>query len=100
MRYAAILGQVGLVIAIPIALGAWLGLKIDEAARSSPWGLLATIAVGMVVAGLGVWRLIAQYTEDNPITPSSDRARVAGRRWEAEVREQERQREADDEVQR
>ena len=31
--------------------------------------------------------------DDNPIRPSSERAREAGRRWEAEIQERERQRE-------
>ena len=91
---AAILGQVGLIIAIPIALGAWLGLRLDEAAGTSPWGLLGSIFAGMVVAGGGVAMLIKRFSEDNPITPSTERARDAGRRWDAEVRERERKREA------
>lgn len=94
MNYAAILGQVGIVIAVPIALGAWLGVKIDEALGTSPWGLLATVSIGMVVAGAGTWQLISRYTQENPITPSSARARQAGRRWEAEIEERERRREA------
>lgn len=91
---AAILGQVGLIIAVPIALGAWLGLKLDEAAGTSPWGLLGLIFVGMAVAGGGVAMLIKRYSDANPIRPSSDRAREAGRRWQAEVAERERKREA------
>jgi hypothetical protein len=90
---AAILGQVGLTIAVPIVVGAWLGLKLDEAAGTSPIGLLGLIFVGMAIAGGGVWLLIKRFTDDNPIGPSSDRAREAGRRWEAEIRERERQRE-------
>jgi hypothetical protein len=91
---AAILGQVGIVIAVPIALGAWLGLRLDEVTGTSPWGLLGAIFVGMAIAGLGVARLIARYAEANPIRPSSDRAREAGRRWQAEIAERERKREA------
>jgi hypothetical protein len=90
---AAILGQVGLTIAVPIVVGAWLGLKLDEAAGTSPIGLLGLIFAGMAVAGGGVWLLIKRFTDDNPIRPSSDRAREAGRRWEAEIRERERKRE-------
>ena len=93
---AAILGQVGLTIAIPIALGAWLGLKLDEAAGTSPWGLLGSIFLGMVVAGGGVVMLIKRFSDDNPITPSSERAREAGRRWDAEIRERERKRNAEE----
>ena len=90
---AAILGQVGIIIAIPIALGAWLGLKLDEAAGTSPWGLLGSIFVGMVVAGGGVAMLIKRFSDDNPTTESTERAREAGRRWDSEIRERERKRE-------
>lgn len=90
---AAILGQVGLIIAIPIALGAWLGLKLDEATGASPWGLLGLIFVGVVIAGYGVATLIKRFSDDNPTTVSTGRAREAGRRWEAEIRERERKRE-------
>lgn len=89
---AAILGQVGITVAVPIAIGAWLGLKADEAAGTSPWGLLGLIFLGMAVAGLGVWVLIKRFIEENPIRPSTERARAAGRRWEAEIRERERER--------
>lgn len=81
-------------VAVPIALGAWLGLKLDEAIGTEPWGLLALIFAGMIVAGAGVWGLIKRHSDANPIRPSSDRAREAGRRWEAEIRERERRREA------
>jgi len=91
---AAILGQVGITIAVPIALGAWLGVKLDESAGTSPWGLLALIFVGMILAGAGVWMQIKRFAGDNPIQPSTERAREAGRRWRAEIEEQERQRDA------
>lgn len=90
---AAILGQVGLTIAVPIALGAWLGVKLDAALGTSPWGLLGLIFVGMAAAGGGVALLIKRYAEENPVTPSSDRARKAGRAWQAELDEEERKRE-------
>jgi len=90
---AAILGQVGITVAVPIAIGAWLGLKLDEAAGTSPWGLLGLIFLGMALAGAGVWVLIKRFTEENPVRPSTERAREAGRRWDAEVRERERKRE-------
>ena len=90
---AAILGQVGFIIAVPIGLGAWLGLKLDAALGTSPWGLLGLIFLGMAAAGGGVALLIKRYTDENPITPSSERAREAGRKWQAEVDEAERTRE-------
>ena len=82
---AAILGQVGFIIAVPIAVGAWLGLQIDRAAGTSPIGLLVLIFVGMVIAGVGVALMIRRYSEENPIAPSTERAREAGRRWQAEI---------------
>ena len=90
---AAILGQVGFIIAVPIGLGAWLGLKLDAALGTSPWGVLGLIFLGMAAAGGGVALLIKRYTDQNPITPSSERAREAGRKWQAEVDEAERARE-------
>jgi hypothetical protein len=91
---AAILGQVGITIAVPIALGAWLGLKLDEAAGTSPWGLLGLIFVGMILAGAGVWVQIKRFTAEFPSGPVTERAREAGRRWRAEDEEAEREREA------
>ena len=74
-------------------MGAWLGLKLDQAAGTSPWGLLSLIFAGMVIAGAGVWVLIRRFAEDNPVRPSTERAREAGRRWTAETLERERERE-------
>ena len=90
---AAILGQVGLIIAVPIALGAWLGLKLDAALGTSPWGLLGLIFLGMAAAGGGVIVIINRFAEENPVTPSSERAREAGQAWQAETAEEERRRE-------
>ena len=90
---AAILGQVGFIIAVPIAIGAWLGLQIDRAAGTSPIGLLVLIFMGMAIAGVGVALMIRRYADENPVEPSTERAREAGRRWEAEIREKERQEE-------
>jgi len=95
---AAILGQVGLIIAVPIALGAWLGIRLDQAAGTSPWGLLGSIFLGMAIAGGGVAMLIKRYADDNPTTASTDRAREAGRAWQREADEAEKRR--DEERQR
>ena len=88
---AAILGQVGFIIAVPIAIGAWLGLQFDRAAGTSPIGLLVLIFVGMVIAGVGVALMIRRYSDENPIAPSTERAREAGRRWQAEIDARERE---------
>lgn len=82
-------------MAVPIALGAWLGQKLDEQIGSAPWGLLGLTFAGMAIAGLGVALLVRMYMEANPIGPVSDAAREAGRRWEAEIEERERRRESE-----
>ena len=90
---AAILGQVGITVAVPIALGAWLGQKLDERLGTAPWGLLLLTFAGMALAGVSVALLIRRYLAEEPIGPVSNEARKAGRRWEAEIRERERERE-------
>lgn len=89
---AAILGQVGVTVAVPIALGAWLGQMLDDRLGSAPWGLLALTFVGMALAGVGIALLIRRTTGglDQPVTEA---AREAGRRWTAEIEERERERE-------
>ena len=94
---AAILGQVGITVAVPIALGAWLGQKLDERFGTAPWGLLGLTFAGMAVAGLGVALLIRRYLAANPIEPVSERARQAGRAWEADIAAREAKREAGEE---
>ena len=69
---AAILGQVGFIIAVPIAIGAWLGLQVDRVTGASPIGLLGLIFVGMVIAGVGVGVIIRRYAQENPIQPSTE----------------------------
>jgi F0F1-type ATP synthase assembly protein I len=89
---AAILGQVGVLVAVPIALGAWLGQKLDERLGTAPWVLLGLTFAGMAIAGLGI-ALLIRRSAGAGIGEVSEAAREAGRRWEAEIRERERERE-------
>ncbi|TMG55445.1 MAG: AtpZ/AtpI family protein [Chloroflexi bacterium] len=91
---AAILGQVGIMVAVPIVVGAWLGQKLDESAGTAPWGLLGLTFLGMAIAGIGIAYMIRRYMNENPVGPVSERAREAGRRWQAEIDERERRRDA------
>jgi F0F1-type ATP synthase assembly protein I len=79
-------------VAVPIALGAWLGQQVDDRLGIAPWGLLALTFVGMALAGLAIAWLIRRTSGGlNP--PVSEAAREAGRRWQAEIDERERERE-------
>ena len=55
--------------------------------------MLGLIFAGMVIAGFGVAALIKRFSDENPTTASTERAREAGRRWDSEIRERERKRE-------
>ena len=81
-------------VAVPIVVGAWLGQKLDDSAGTAPWGLLGLTFLGMAIAGFGVAYLVRRYLAENPTGPVSDRARRAGRSWQAEMDEREREREA------
>ena len=81
-------------VAVPIVVGAWLGQKLDESAGTAPWGLLGLTFLGMAIAVLGVAYLIRGFLAENPIGPVTDRARQAGRSWQAEIDEREQKREA------
>jgi len=48
----------------------------------------------MAVAGFGVAMMLRRYMAENPVGPVSERARQAGRHWEAEIDERERKRDA------
>jgi F0F1-type ATP synthase assembly protein I len=84
-------------VAVPIVVGAWLGQKIDDSAGTAPWGLLGLTFLGMAMAAFGVAYLVRRYLAENPIGPVSDRARRAGRSWQAEVDERDRERDAGEE---
>jgi F0F1-type ATP synthase assembly protein I len=81
-------------VAVPIVAGAWLGQKLDDSAGTAPWGLLGLTFLGMAIAGIGVAYLVRRYLAENPIGPVSERARRAGRSWQAELDERERERDA------
>lgn len=54
-RYLA-LGQVGLEMALPIAVGAWL----DYRWGTSPWLVIAGVLVGFLVGMVHLWLLLRQ----------------------------------------
>ena len=81
-------------VAVPIVVGAWLGQKLDENAGTAPWGLLGLTFLGLALAGMGLAYMVRRYMTENPVGPVSDRARRAGRSWQAELDEREQRRDA------
>lgn len=78
----------------PLLVAAYVGDALDRQLGTTPWLGLVAILVGLGVAGVGMFLVIRRYIRMNPVGPTSDAAREAGRRWQGEVEERERRREA------
>jgi F0F1-type ATP synthase assembly protein I len=89
--------QVALAVGVPVVVAAVAGSTLDQRFGTSPTILLVLVLVGLGVAAVGVFLIIRRYLALNPIQPPSDAARAAGRRWEAEIDERQRRREAGEE---
>jgi len=89
--------QVAVVIGAPLLIGAYVGQKLDDAYGTSPYLVLVSILAGMAIAGLGMFLIIKRYIDANPQPPVSEAAREAGRRWDREIAERERKKEAGEE---
>lgn len=91
----AISWQIAAAVAVPLLGAAWLSQNVTQDTGTQ----LVIVLVGLVVAGLGMYVVLRRYLERNPDEAVTEKAREAGRRWEAEVREAERKREeGEDEV--
>jgi F0F1-type ATP synthase assembly protein I len=88
--------QVAVAIGVPLLIGAFGGNAIDERLGTRPWGLLVGIILALVVGTMGLVSILRQFLAQ-PLTAPTDRARAAGRTWDAEIREDERRREAGEE---
>jgi F0F1-type ATP synthase assembly protein I len=89
--------QVAVVVGGPLLIAAVVGQKLDEAFGTAPNLGLVSILLGLAVAGLGMFFVLKRYIAANPQQPVSDAAREAGRRWDREIAERERKKEAGDE---
>lgn len=89
--------QVAVVVGGPLLAAAYIGQRLDEQFGTAPNLALVTILVGLAVAGLGMFLIIRRYIARNPLPPTSDAAREAGRRWEREIQEREQKRESGEE---
>jgi F0F1-type ATP synthase assembly protein I len=89
--------QVAVVVGGPLLIGAVVGQKLDERFGTTPMLLLVSILLGMAIAALGMFVVIKRYLAANPDQPVSDAAREAGRKWEREIQDQERKKQAGEE---
>lgn len=89
--------QVAVVVGGPLLIAAVVGQNLDERFGTAPNLALVTMLLGLVLAGLGMFLIIRRYLAANPAQPTSEAAREAGRRWEREIQERERKREAGEE---
>ena len=91
--------QVAVVVGGPLLIAAVVGQKLDERFGTTPNLGLVSILVGLAIAGLGMFAVIKRYVDANPQQAVSDAAREAGRKWDREIAERERKKEAGEEEQ-
>lgn len=84
----AISWRIAFAVGVPLFLAAYVTTRLDPSAPS--WQSLAVILAGLAVAGLGMFFVLRGLIAGTPQV--SEAARAAGRKWEAEAREEERQR--------
>ena len=89
--------QVAVVVGAPLLIAAYVGQRLDEQFGTAPNLGLVTILLGLAVAGLGMFLIIQRYIARNPVGPTSEAARDAGRRWEREIQEREHKKESGEE---
>jgi hypothetical protein len=82
-------------VALPLFVAAYLTSLLGPDAPS--WAALLVILAGLAVAGAGMYLVLRGMLRETPEPPVSDRARAAGRRWDAEIAERQRRREAGEE---
>lgn len=89
--------QVAVVVGGPLLVAAYVGQRLDEQFGTAPTLALVSILVGLAVAGLGMFLIIRRYIARNPVPPTSDAAREAGRRWDREIQDREQKKESSEE---
>ena len=89
--------QVAVVVGGPLLVAAYLGEALDRQLGTAPSLALVSILLGLAVAGAGMFLVIRRHIKLNPVPPTSDAARQAGRRWQREIEERERRKEAGEE---
>jgi hypothetical protein len=90
----AITWQVAAAVALPLFGAAWLSQQVTQ---DTAWQLVVIFA-GLAVAGAGMYGVIRRYMATHPVPPTSAAARDAGRRWEREIQDRARKKEAGEEI--
>lgn len=58
MQLLGLVGEIGYLIAIPAAVFSITGAYLDERLQTSPWLLIAGIALALISSALAVWHRI------------------------------------------
>src|SRR5437868_972083 len=82
----AISWRIAFAVGVPLFLAAFLTTQLD--AKAPSWEGLLIILAGVGAAGFGMFLVLRGLTSDTPQV--SDAARAAGRKWDAEIRDEER----------
>ncbi len=90
----AISWQVAVAVGVPLFAAAWLSQQVTQDTALQ----LVVVLAGLVVAGGGMYLVIRGYMAAHPVPPTTEAARDAGRRWEREVEDRARKKEADKEI--
>lgn len=91
----AISWQVAVAVAAPLFAAAWLSQQVTQDTALQ----LVVVMVGLVVAGAGMYLVVRRYMAAHPVPPTSEAAREAGLRWDREIEDRARKKEADKEIQ-
>ena len=86
--------QVAAAVAVPLFAAAWLSQQVTQDTSVQ----LLIVLAGLAVAGVGMYGVIRRYLASNPVPPTTEAARDAGRKWEREIEERARKKEVGEDV--
>lgn len=61
MQLLGLVSEIGFLIAIPAVLFGFLGASLDQRFQTSPWLLLASLALALASSTLAVWHRIKPF---------------------------------------
>jgi ATP synthase protein I len=78
-RSLSVLGTVGWSIALPAALGAWLGHRLDARLDMGVRFTLMLLTAGVMLGSAVAWRVIRSHRDDEPTSADDAAERDDGR---------------------